>query len=1063
MSGQDPGDDEREAAKLLPSRGGRGSDVVESKQSLSLLGAADGGRSKQSSQYPGERKPKTVQIVVDSGAGQRDETIMLTAVANGKHVGGGANGGILSNEKASPSTSRTKMLTSNTAASSSSSSSSAARQIIHQNDAPAAPGTRRTASISRGQNSFHFPTLLAEKFELEKPTEIKWAHAVNTRAKLEEALQGDCHMIEADVYFGPYDEDREPSNTIWNACTSRGEYGRSSSGSDLDLEAGFGATTSNELRVGSSVAAVSTADGNGVLVPPSSVLSSSSSSTSRSRNELIMAHPPQQPGSNLSFRRFCEKLIAHSIAVEKMAESRSQQTPAAAVLESIFSHEQIEQARQQIDRVSAWLPSSPIAGNLSNLLPSSAQSSRSPSKDGLTGQRYNEQAGGSSSSTAFRLVELNQEGDGGLHEIDLSSPSAGLIAKEHTGTLRKSAGDLSQESLSTTSCSSTRTGATGGMLARGPVTTAEVQQQQRHDSRPPDTLVPEEHSFPLAHQLSFDLDSIEIVAKEVATKTGEEVQRLSKAAKKVGKDLKRKVEGALGLAMSPKGVKLDFKKSECVQPAIEIILELRLMDYVPCLLLNADILYGPLGAPGIFAPRSIDGEFFVKQCARVKGAWLSLGWSTTDYAIRNRHYRTASIDAMRTLCEAEICWDHFEQRYQKVTDAVEHITFAVNGSYVLKSRKNLRSLLLDHLPNSSITVFTGMGSLGITESTLAKILAEFDNERLFLDVKTQTWLGLFCGCCFCCSGSRRGEHQLPELTDPGSTEALRAELYQRIMRMRSSVALLGGIDLNNGGEAGPFVDEELQDELSDDDDTRVLVHHQDGRTEIDTDHYRPPGLVSPSGGPKIKAGASVELSARSISSTSKKNGKENATRNVGGGRIYDEDAGAGNSSLFYYQNKRSSGAANAGAPTASSPSRKSTGRNSKKDNIKYTSLSNTPLEEIPSEADLQRLIPSNRNSPANRSPSISPTIASSSNNNSPTTPSTTMAVAMRSATGDEVLVDTTSTATSHQQDLPPAEEKSKLLGEREGEHTAFYQQRSPEPESPRTGFVRIPSETTDRG
>ena len=62
---------------------------------------------------------------------------------------------------------------------------------------------------------------VAEAFNCSKPTQIRWAHAVNSRAKLQDALSdADVHMIEADVDEGIHDETREPSDSIFNVCCS---------------------------------------------------------------------------------------------------------------------------------------------------------------------------------------------------------------------------------------------------------------------------------------------------------------------------------------------------------------------------------------------------------------------------------------------------------------------------------------------------------------------------------------------------------------------------------------------------------------------------------------------------------------------------------------------------------------------------------------------------------------------------------------------------------------------------------------------------------------------------
>ncbi|CAD7940301.1 unnamed protein product [Amoebophrya sp. A120] len=752
-----------------------------------------------------------------------------------------------------------------------------------------------TSIFYPGRRNSHLPLKLAEKFEVEKPTEIKWAHAVNTRSKLEDALQGDCHMIEADVSFGPYDENTEPSDSIWNACR----------GPTLPRTASTGSVNSTSSTSASGVPPA----GNGTI---------NNNSSSSSQMELIMAHPPQQPGSNLSFRKFCEKLIAHSIAVERMQRETATlggagNVAAAQFLESVFSQDQIE-------RMSHWLPASPMS--LSRLTSRElAFGSAPPLTTGEEDQgddpvivRGSLQIGGSQSSTSraagaappakksITSQPRSVDGDHGFWPAGTAGGSSAATATANPnespstssggGVLGSTSNDFRLVVVEDENKASAPGAGPPPPSGKEPGTN--VSPSKRGTRNPPKAIrtgeeddsaaevrshldidlesgvreplerrdsstVPDDGAITPNRPLTFDLDSFEHVAKELGQKAVEEAQRVARGAKKVGKDLQKKVGRALGLTLSPKGVKFDFKKSECIQAAIDIILETRLMDYVPCLMLNADIFYGPLGAPGFFAPRFIDGEFFAQQCARVPKAWLSLGWMTTDFAIRNRHYRTQIIERMLELCEKEICWDPILKRHRSLRDTVDHITFAVNAPYVLRSRKNLRSILLDNLPNSSLTVFTGTGSLGITETTLGKITTEFDDSRLFIDVKTQTWVGLLCSCFFCCGGSA-ASRQTISLADPESTEALRAELYQRIMRMRSVVGITADEDMDD--------DEELLDEVTDDEEDasqqmRVKIHDE---AKIDPDHYR----LSPRGG---RAGVADATSGSSLATK--------ATRAVG--------------------------------------------------------------------------------------------------------------------------------------------------------------------------------------
>ena len=118
------------------------------------------------------------------------------------------------------------------------------------------PGTSRSHSMIPAGADFCLD--IARRFGVEKPTQIRWAHAVNTRSKLEATLaDATVHMIEADIAKGFLDEDSEPSDSICNVCCA----GRPAVGA---------------------------------------------------RQTLIMCHPPQQRTSNLELRTFLQRVIDHN-------------------------------------------------------------------------------------------------------------------------------------------------------------------------------------------------------------------------------------------------------------------------------------------------------------------------------------------------------------------------------------------------------------------------------------------------------------------------------------------------------------------------------------------------------------------------------------------------------------------------------------------------------------------------------------------------------------------------------------------------------------------------------
>ena len=52
----------------------------------------------------------------------------------------------------------------------------------------------RTAPVGDGSPAASFCRSVADTFGVGKPTQIRWAHAINTRAKLTEALQDRCAL-----------------------------------------------------------------------------------------------------------------------------------------------------------------------------------------------------------------------------------------------------------------------------------------------------------------------------------------------------------------------------------------------------------------------------------------------------------------------------------------------------------------------------------------------------------------------------------------------------------------------------------------------------------------------------------------------------------------------------------------------------------------------------------------------------------------------------------------------------------------------------------------------------
>lgn len=218
-----------------------------------------------------------------------------------------------------------------------------------------------------------------------------------------------------------------------------------------------------------------------------------------------------------------------------------------------------------------------------------------------------------------------------------------------------------------------------------------------------------------------------------------------------------------------KGVKLDFKLFECVLPALRYLREVdaagKLRGH---LWLNGDIFAGP-GA--LISP--LDAKQFVRLCAEwLPEAVLSLSWGSSVLST-SRLYTDEMVDAMIELCmsplvkrplgspsnfshkdkiaQADLLAKHPETEREvngspdpKTKDdgvylaapaaSCTHITFAVAAEYCVSSATSLRKLL-DAVPGASLTVFSGVGSLGITPFAVQDIITAFGKTRCFLDLR----------------------------------------------------------------------------------------------------------------------------------------------------------------------------------------------------------------------------------------------------------------------------------------------------------------------------------------
>lgn len=211
-----------------------------------------------------------------------------------------------------------------------------------------------------------------------------------------------------------------------------------------------------------------------------------------------------------------------------------------------------------------------------------------------------------------------------------------------------------------------------------------------------------------------------------------------------------------GMGQLLKGVKLDFKHFDCVGPCIEHLRTINAAERLGGhLWLNADVFAGP-GA--LMTP--FDAKQFVRLCAEaLPEAVLSLSWGASMLSTM-KSYSPEMVDRMIELCMTPIiprelpragkdCNDSERRRpsmsggdgemYFTPAAVCNHITFAVAVEYAHYSAEGLTKLL-EAVPGSSLTIFSGYGSVGISPAHVKELLHTYGTSRLFLDLKlSKAW------------------------------------------------------------------------------------------------------------------------------------------------------------------------------------------------------------------------------------------------------------------------------------------------------------------------------------
>lgn len=167
-------------------------------------------------------------------------------------------------------------------------------------------------------------------------------------------------------------------------------------------------------------------------------------------------------------------------------------------------------------------------------------------------------------------------------------------------------------------------------------------------------------------------------------------------------------------AKTGKGVKLDFKSIEIVEPSLKILKDHETELTFP-IWLNADILPGPINAD----TEPVNSTAFLKLCKQYfPDVTLSVGWTT-------RVVLTA---------EGSYTWHHIKEMLDTLhcTDTEQPVTFPVRAIFVKNSIDQL-VWLLGAIPNSTLTVWSSLIDVVDVESLL-KLRSRLPFSAVYYDL-----------------------------------------------------------------------------------------------------------------------------------------------------------------------------------------------------------------------------------------------------------------------------------------------------------------------------------------
>ncbi|XP_068523804.1 protein FAM151B isoform X2 [Anas acuta] len=161
-----------------------------------------------------------------------------------------------------------------------------------------------------------------------------------------------------------------------------------------------------------------------------------------------------------------------------------------------------------------------------------------------------------------------------------------------------------------------------------------------------------------------------------------------------------------------KGIKLDFKSLDAVQPSLELLERVKPQLRRP-VWLNADILPGPNGSSS-----AVDAKGFLDTVTSVfPDVTLSLGWTTGWHPDQqNKGYDWTMVKEMAHICST----------------LSQPVTFPVRAALVRQSMSEL-CWLIQQSDRYSLTIWTGKEDVYSVEDLLY-IRKNFDKSRVYYDI-----------------------------------------------------------------------------------------------------------------------------------------------------------------------------------------------------------------------------------------------------------------------------------------------------------------------------------------